>query len=124
MAETDGVLIVDKPQGPTSHAVVDWVRHRFGVRKVGHGGTLDPIATGLLVVLLGRATKRQNEFFGQQKAYDGVMALGITTTSGDADGDILDIRDVGAYDEEMIRSTFRIAAEATFTILAYSSIEK
>ncbi len=85
----DGVLLVDKATGPTSHDVVDLIRRRFRVRKVGHGGTLDPQATGLLIILLGRATKLSGYFLGSNKTYQGIMRLGIATDSHDADGQIV-----------------------------------
>ncbi len=84
----DGILVLDKPAGPTSHDMVDRVRRLFGIRKVGHGGTLDPMATGVLVMLLGRATKLSNMFLGSDKTYEGTLCLGIATDSHDAAGTI------------------------------------
>jgi tRNA pseudouridine55 synthase len=75
----DGVLLVDKPAGPTSHDVVDRVRRHFGFKKVGHCGTLDPAATGLLILVLERATRLQNQLMSVDKAYEGTMLLGIAT---------------------------------------------
>ena len=85
----DGVLLVDKPSGLTSHDVVDRIRRRFGFKKVGHCGTLDPIATGLLVIVLERATKLQNHLMADDKAYEGIMRLGVSTDSQDADGKVI-----------------------------------
>ncbi|TAN38990.1 MAG: tRNA pseudouridine(55) synthase TruB [Verrucomicrobia bacterium] len=82
----DGILLVDKPAGVTSHDVVDRIRRTFLIRKVGHGGTLDPMATGLLIMLLGRGTRLSNAVMGQDKTYEGTMHLGITTDSEDVDG--------------------------------------
>ncbi|MEZ5123845.1 MAG: tRNA pseudouridine(55) synthase TruB [Solirubrobacterales bacterium] len=83
----DGVLLVDKPAGRTSHDVVAGVRRRLGRRvRVGHAGTLDPFATGLLLVLVGRATRAQRFFMGQPKAYEAVARLGWTSTTGDPEG--------------------------------------
>ncbi|MFN8202581.1 MAG: tRNA pseudouridine(55) synthase TruB [Solirubrobacteraceae bacterium] len=83
----DGVLLVDKPAGRTSHDVVAGVRRRVGRRvRVGHAGTLDPFATGLLLVLVGRATRAQRFFMGQPKAYEAVARLGWTSTTGDPEG--------------------------------------
>jgi tRNA pseudouridine55 synthase len=84
----DGVLLVDKPSGLTSHDVVDRIRRQFGFRKVGHCGTLDPAATGLLVIVLERATKLQDRLMADDKAYEGTMLLGVATDSQDADGKI------------------------------------
>ncbi len=88
----DGILIVDKPVGWTSHDVCAFVRKRFQVKKAGHAGTLDPIATGLLVLLLGRATKQSNLLSACDKEYEGVMELGIKTDSHDRAGKVLDVR--------------------------------
>lgn len=85
----DGVLLVDKPAGPTSHDVVDKIRRTFGFKKTGHGGSLDPQATGLLILLIGRGTKLSSRFLGADKTYEGVMHMGITTDSQDADGTVL-----------------------------------
>ncbi|NQU40561.1 MAG: tRNA pseudouridine(55) synthase TruB [Lentisphaerae bacterium] len=84
----DGVLLVDKPAGPTSHDIVAAIRKHFNIGKVGHGGTLDPQATGLLVILLGKGTKLSSVFMSGDKAYDGTMTLGIETNSQDADGEV------------------------------------
>jgi tRNA pseudouridine55 synthase len=83
------VLLVDKPAGPTSHDVVDQVRDAIGVRRVGHTGTLDPFATGLLLVLLGRATRLAPFLVGLEKRYTGVMRLGAATDTDDATGVII-----------------------------------
>jgi tRNA pseudouridine55 synthase len=86
----DGVLLVDKPQGWTSHDVCAFVRKNFQVKKVGHAGTLDPLATGLLVVLLGKATKQSARFSAVEKSYEGVMELGIKTDTHDRSGKIVE----------------------------------
>lgn len=84
----NGILLVDKPPGWTSHDVVAFIRRRFGVRKVGHAGTLDPIATGLLVILVGQATRWAQCLLGWDKRYAVVVTLGQGTDTGDADGRI------------------------------------
>ena len=92
MAETrgpDGVLLVDKPAGLSSHAVVDRVRRVLGTRRIGHGGTLDPFATGLLVLLLGRATRLLPHLAGDPKVYRATIRFGTATTTDDATGEIL-----------------------------------
>ena len=86
----DGVLLVDKAPGMTSHDVVAIVRRAFNTKKVGHCGTLDPLATGLLIVVLGRGTKIQDLLMAEDKEYVGTMTLGTTTTSQDREGDILE----------------------------------
>ncbi len=86
----DGILLVDKPAGPTSHDVVHQIRKRFRIGKVGHGGTLDPNATGLLIILLGKGTKLSDRLLGGDKAYAGVARLGRVTDTQDCDGRILE----------------------------------
>ena len=86
----DGVLLVDKPSGPTSHDIVHKIRKTFRIEKVGHGGTLDPNATGLLIILLGKGTKLSDRFMGSDKAYSGVMHFGKTTSTQDCDGETLE----------------------------------
>ena len=85
----DGALLVDKPCGPTSHDVVDAIRRRFGVKKVGHCGTLDPNATGLLIIVLGRATKLSEKLMSSDKVYEGSMKFGESTASYDAEGELV-----------------------------------
>ncbi len=83
-----GVLIVDKPGGITSHGVVGAVRRAFGTRRVGHAGTLDPMATGVLVMLLGEATKLSSVLTTDKKTYEALIKFGFSTDSLDADGTI------------------------------------
>lgn len=85
----EGILCVDKPKGWTSHDVCAFVRKRFRIAKVGHAGTLDPLATGVLVLLLGRATKLSQEFSSCDKDYFGAFELGVETDSHDRDGQVL-----------------------------------
>ncbi|HEY1662022.1 MAG TPA: tRNA pseudouridine(55) synthase TruB [Verrucomicrobiae bacterium] len=90
----DGAVLIDKPAGPTSHDVVDAIRRGFGIKKVGHCGTLDPNATGLLIIVLGRGTKLSEKLMGNDKVYEGAIKFGATTDSYDADGEITDTRPV------------------------------
>ena len=84
----DGAILVDKPSGPTSHDVVDAIRRKFGIKKVGHCGTLDPNATGLLIIVLGRGTKLSERLMGDDKVYEGTIKFGETTDSYDSDGEL------------------------------------
>ena len=84
----DGAILVDKPAGPTSHDVVDAIRRKFGIKKVGHCGTLDPNATGLLIIVLGRGTKLSERLMGDDKVYEGTIKFGEATDSYDCDGEI------------------------------------
>jgi tRNA pseudouridine55 synthase len=90
----DGAILIDKPAGPTSHDVVDAIRRRFQIKKVGHCGTLDPNATGLLIIVLGRGTKLSEKLMGDDKVYEGTIKFGETTNSYDADGEILETKPV------------------------------
>lgn len=90
----DGVLLIDKAPGMTSHDVVAIVRRALNTKKVGHCGTLDPLATGLLIVVLGRGTKIQDLLMSEDKEYIGTMSLGVTTDSQDADGEVVETRPV------------------------------
>jgi len=102
----DGVLLVDKAEGMTSHDVVALVRRRLGIKKVGHCGTLDPIATGLLLLTLGRGTKIQDLLMSEDKEYVGTFVLGVTTSTQDRQGEVTEQRPVPALDEDQIRAAF------------------
>src|SRR6266581_2825973 len=84
----DGAILIDKPAGPTSHDVVDAIRRQFTIKKVGHCGTLDPNATGLLIIVLGRGTKLSERLMADDKVYEGTIKFGETTDSYDADGQL------------------------------------
>jgi tRNA pseudouridine55 synthase len=85
----DGAILIDKPAGPTSHDVVDAIRRAFRFEKVGHCGTLDPNATGLLIIVLGRGTKLSEKLMSDDKVYEGSMKFGEKTDSYDADGKLV-----------------------------------
>ena len=89
VAGPHGIVVVDKPEGPTSHAIVGRARKAWGTRRVGHAGTLDPLATGVLVLGLGSATRLLGHLSAQGKEYVATIALGVSTSSDDAQGDIL-----------------------------------
>jgi tRNA pseudouridine55 synthase len=84
----DGAILIDKPVGLTSHDVVNAIRRKFGIKKVGHCGTLDPNATGLLIIVLGRGTKLSERLMGDDKVYEGTIKFGEATDSYDADGEL------------------------------------
>ena len=105
--EADGVLLVDKPTGCTSHDVVDFVRRRFHFKKVGHCGTLDPLATGLLMLVIGKATKIQDLLMAEDKEYAGTMKLGVSTDSQDSDGKVIEERPVPELTTEQIDAAFK-----------------
>ena len=104
--QLDGLLLVDKPPGRTSHDIVDFVRRRFDQRKVGHCGTLDPIATGLLMLVVGKATRVQDLLMAEDKEYEGTLKLGETTDTQDAAGKVLEAKPVPALDRSAIDAAF------------------
>src|ERR1700733_14157623 len=85
----DGALLIDKPAGPTSHDVVDAIRREFRLKKVGHCGTLDPNATGLLIIVLGRGTKLSEKLMSSDKVYEGTIKFGEATDSYDVQGELV-----------------------------------
>jgi len=99
-----GLVVVDKPGGMTSHDVVSRVRRLAGTRKVGHAGTLDPMATGVLVLGTERATRLLGHLMLTEKAYDATVRLGITTTTDDAEGEVVARASTSALDDEAVRA--------------------
>ena len=102
--DPDGLLLVDKPSGMTSHDVVDRIRRQFRFGKVGHGGTLDPMATGLLVILIGRGTKVSERVMASDKIYEGMLHLGVTTDTEDVDGRVLEEKDASGVTREALEA--------------------
>ncbi len=102
MAAPDGLLVVDKPAGWTSHDVVGRVRRLAETRKVGHAGTLDPMATGVLVLGIGRATRLLGHLSLTDKDYTATIRLGQSTVTDDAEGDVVEERDAGGVTDEQI----------------------
>jgi tRNA pseudouridine55 synthase len=101
---TDGLIVVDKPAGMTSHDVVARIRRLAKTRRVGHGGTLDPMATGVLIIGVNRATRLLTYVIGASKSYAGTIRLGQTTITDDAEGEITGVADVGEVTDEAIRA--------------------
>jgi tRNA pseudouridine55 synthase len=106
VTEIDGVLLVDKARGMTSHDVVAIVRRALGTKKVGHCGTLDPLATGLLLMTIGRGTKIQDLLMSEDKEYVGTLRLGEVTDSQDADGEVIERYPVPEFSRERIEEAF------------------
>jgi len=102
----DGVLLVDKAEGMTSHDVVALARRQLGIKKVGHCGTLDPIATGLLLLTIGRGTKVQDLLMSEDKEYVGTLTLGASTSTQDREGAIVESKPVPELSEGQIRAAF------------------
>jgi tRNA pseudouridine55 synthase len=103
----EGIVLVDKPAGPTSHDVVAKMRKLFNTRKVGHAGTLDPMATGMLVIGIGRATRLLGYFTAHDKEYFGTIRLGISTTTDDAQGELVSKVSASHITESEIIETVR-----------------
>ena len=107
LAELDGVLLVDKPTNISSHDVVKAVKQRFNLVKVGHGGTLDPNATGLLVLLVGDATRLSADLMGRDRTYSGVIRLGRTTNTFDREGETVAEKPFDAVTREQFDALVR-----------------
>ena len=88
----EGILLVDKPSGITSHDIVDRLRRKLKMKKIGHAGTLDPLATGLMIMLIGKATKVSQFLISLDKAYEGTFKLGVETDSQDSDGEVVETK--------------------------------
>lgn len=102
----EGIIVVNKPQAMTSHDVVDYVRRKLDIRRVGHAGTLDPMATGVLLILVGRCTKLFNHFLCFDKEYTATLTLGARTTSGDKEGKVVQMQDYGHVTRGKVKDVF------------------
>ncbi|HTL66067.1 MAG TPA: tRNA pseudouridine(55) synthase TruB [Lacunisphaera sp.] len=105
--EIEGVLLVDKPPGLTSHDVVHRLRRKLAMKKIGHAGTLDPMATGVLVMLIGKATRISQYLMSVDKAYEGEITLGVVTDSQDAEGEVMETRPVPPLSEAEVRTVMQ-----------------
>jgi tRNA pseudouridine55 synthase len=119
----EGLLLVDKPRGVTSHDVVDVVRRELGTKKVGHAGTLDPMATGLLLIGVGRATRLLRFLGALPKTYEGTLRLGVETTTLDADGDVVRETAVDVTDAEVGDAMRALVGESLQRPPAYSAVK-
>jgi len=105
--EMEGVLLVDKPKGLTSHDVVYRLRRKLQMKKIGHAGTLDPMATGVLVMLIGKATRISQYLMSVDKIYEGEATLGVVTDSQDAEGEVMETRPVPELTEAQVREVMK-----------------
>lgn len=119
----DGILIIDKPSGLTSHDVVHHVRRATTTRQVGHAGTLDPMATGVLVVCLGQATRVSEYLLGHDKAYRATIRLGVETNTYDADGEVVATHEVNVERAEVERALRQFVGEIQQVPPMYSAIK-
>ena len=101
----EGILLVDKPSGITSHDIVDRLRRKLKMKRIGHAGTLDPLATGLMIMLIGKATKVSQFLISLDKAYEGTFELGVETDSQDSEGQVVEQKKIPQdLSEDMIRN--------------------
>jgi tRNA pseudouridine55 synthase len=100
----EGILLIDKPKGITSHDIVDRVRHKLHMKRIGHAGTLDPMATGLVIILVGKATKVSQYLMGLDKTYEGTIKLGQSTNTHDAEGTVTQERPVPPLTEDEVKA--------------------
>ncbi len=122
-ADHSGLLLINKPAGITSHDAVDRIRRRFKMRRVGHGGTLDPAATGLLILLVGRATRCARLLLTADKTYFSTLRLGESTDTQDGAGKILETKPVGELSREQLDKIFeKFRGEIEQEIPAYSAV--
>jgi len=119
----DGLLLVDKPVGPSSNAVLQRVKRLFRAAKAGHTGTLDPMASGLLIVCFGEATKFSAGLLEGEKSYSGVIQLGVMTTTGDAEGEVIERKPVLAGTIDPVGLAHRFSGEITQIPPSYSALK-
>lgn len=103
----NGVLLIDKPYGCSSFDVLRRLKYHFGIVKLGHAGTLDPLATGLLVVVLGKATKLSQSFMCGQKEYTGIIQLGVETSTYDSEGEIVSTHSVEGVTKDQVQTVMQ-----------------
>ena len=120
----DGILVIDKPLGVTSHDMVSFTRRLFGIKKVGHTGTLDPAATGVLPICIGKATKAADMLTASDKGYTAQMVLGMTTDTLDAEGEILTEQPVSVTREEFENAIMSFVGEIEQIPPMFSAIKQ
>ena len=103
----DGIIIVNKPSGYTSHTIVSKIRKKFNIKKVGHTGTLDPLATGVLPILLGSGTKLSKYLINHDKEYIATIKLGVKTDTADIEGNIIEEAEIPILSEEQIKNVLK-----------------
>ncbi|MDQ3990930.1 MAG: tRNA pseudouridine(55) synthase TruB [Actinomycetota bacterium] len=119
----DGLLLVGKPPGITSHDAIDLIRRALGIRKVGHAGTLDPMASGLLLIGVGRATRLLRFLSDLDKEYEGTATLGVETDTLDADGRVVATSEVRVAEDEVRRALGAFVGEIAQRPPAYSAVK-
>jgi tRNA pseudouridine55 synthase len=122
-APPSGLLLIDKPAGITSFDIIRQLRRQTGVRKIGHAGTLDPAATGLMVMLFGAACKQASRFSGLDKTYIAEMTLGATSSTGDREGELTAVSERQPTKDEVVAALQRFVGDITQTPSQYSAIK-
>ena len=110
----DGIMLIDKPTDLTSHKVIEIIRKKLNIKKVGHAGTLDPLATGLLIIMVGKTTKLSNFLTSQFKTYQVEMELFIETESGDITGKISKKEEVRKFEERKVQEVINSFNDYTY----------
>ncbi|HTH95582.1 MAG TPA: tRNA pseudouridine(55) synthase TruB [Rhodocyclaceae bacterium] len=122
--KVDGVLLLDKPQGLSSNTALQVARRLLNAEKAGHTGTLDPMATGLLPLCFGEATKFSGELLDADKAYEATLKLGVTTTTADAEGDVRQIRSVVVAEDILDAALARFTGPISQIPPMYSALKR
>ena len=121
----EGIYLIDKPSGITSFDVIRQLRTRLGIRKMGHAGTLDPLASGLMIIGVGSGTKALTEYIKLPKTYEARIRLGIRTDTGDTEGEVVASAEVGEVsDEKIIEVLKSMEGEVVLPVPAYSAIKQ
>lgn len=121
--EPAGLLLIDKPHGITSFDIIRVLRRQTGVRKIGHAGTLDPMATGLMLMLVGAYTKKATQLVGLDKVYEGEMTLGYISTTGDAEGELTGVSTIRPSEDQVKLAMRQFVGEITQVPSQYSAIK-
>ncbi len=125
MENKDGILLIDKPKGITSFDVIRLLRKKLGIRKMGHSGTLDPLATGLLLIGVGTGTKKLSSLIGLPKTYEAEILLGKKTDTGDVTGRIIEEKEIPQFSKEDVELVLHgMLGEHMLTVPLYSAIKK
>ncbi len=125
METSDEIMLIDKPKGITSFDVIRRLRRETGIRKMGHAGTLDPLATGLMIIGVNAGTKKLNEFLKLPKEYVAEIRIGEKRSTGDLEGVILEEKDVAELDGTLVQETLHgMQGTLTLPVSAYSAIKK
>ncbi|MCK5095871.1 MAG: tRNA pseudouridine(55) synthase TruB [Candidatus Pacebacteria bacterium] len=123
--DVQDIILIDKPKGISSFDVIRVLRKKLGVRKMGHAGTLDPLATGLMIIGVGSGTKKLHKLIGLDKTYRVEVLLGKKTTTGDLEGEILEEKQVGDIDEEVLqKAAQKIVGVLRLPVPIYSAIKQ